>query len=326
MFGRKASRDGERQPQPDSHVLLGLAIALISLAGTALGLSFPLKDQAAVVALRITAAGLGLCGAGLLVAWLFQRSRRAKEWFEDFRAYDVTPLPVGGANLKNVVEAGRKAIGDAHPDEKTLSQRLEENAKVLSVWGRNRSNGRSRFCGYLLLYPLTDETAEGIMNGSIRSEREFGERPLAPTFEEARYIYVGMVLGVDVHAKSQVVILLRAELYQLLAKNQVQKVFARKGSPGGWKLMQQYNFRPLLGEQEDGIWFVGSQTLKAQLYREQAHLIEPYAGSQRPAAGDEEAEAGPREAKIRRSSWVERLAQIFGRSRERGRDSTPSQE
>lgn len=133
--------------------------------------------------------------------------------------------------VEKVVRAGRRAIGPAHPGASLVRQRLAENQKVLRVCVRQRRSGRRRFAGYVLSYPLKDEVAARIEDGGIRREAEFGTEPLAGSFEEARFLYVAMVLGTGrnrPHLQDK----LRAELLEMLASGRVRKVYARPGSKG----------------------------------------------------------------------------------------------
>jgi hypothetical protein len=103
--------------------------------------------------------------------------------------------------LDEVVTWGSREIGQAHPDGATITARLSENQDVLKVYVRERTDGRTSFCGYLLVYPIGRESGRVILAGKVRCEAEFGDDALSESFYTAPFLYVGMVLGTDKHAR-----------------------------------------------------------------------------------------------------------------------------
>jgi hypothetical protein len=268
MLGRDNRWSKFRDVDPNSLLSwLGLAIGLLSLAGSLVGLSLVFDRGGATIPLRAVAAISTACGVAILLVRFVKALRPVRGRIENWLDSDYKQLVGDRRYLKKVVTAGRRAIGPAHPDESVLMRRLAENPEVLRVCARQRNNGRLKFCGYALLYPLKDGIAEGIASESIRKEAEFGPDPLTPTFEKVRFLYIGMVLGRGRH-KPHIKDKLRAELLEILAFGCVEKVFARPGSEGGRKMMQEYGFTPLAGQ--DDVWSVSGPALRARLQFDQA--------------------------------------------------------
>lgn len=216
---------------------------------------------------------LGSAVPALLGAWIFLFNaidllRVAGEQLATKRNYTVVPVTGDLRYVASVVAAGKRWIGAAHPSARTVATRVGENAAALSVLIRRRSDGKSSFCGYMLLYPLKHRIGELVEEGAIRSEAELGPDPLLADFDSARFVYVAMVYGSDRHARWQVKESLRAAMTEVLASGRVERVFARPGTAFGESLMQEYGFTPIADRR--GVWSVEGARLRRRLRVEAA--------------------------------------------------------
>jgi hypothetical protein len=259
--------DGRRRSFAILLSWLGIAIGLWSLSIASLALYTPFHHSLVGKLLLVVALLTALGGTSILVVQAVETWRSASEHVESRRGFEYKQRIGDPQFVDEVVYWGRRTIGDAHPDADLIDTRLEENPEVLRVCLREWKNGRLKFCGYVLLYPIKERIAKGILAGSIRSESEFGPNPLSPNFEGARYLYIGMILGTDRHARPHVTDRLRAELAVILANERIETVFARPGSEGGLVLMKKYGFKPIASE--DGVWSVSAAALREQLRLEQ---------------------------------------------------------
>jgi len=252
--GRRFSRSGESDRGSLSVHLawLGLAVGLLSFAAGLLALILTL-DQTTFDPLFMLGVGASsLAGAWILLVYALKWSKSARGQIGARKEYEYKQLGADLRYLEEIVSSGRRAIGAAHPGAETVMGRLTENSEVLKVYGREKANGRSKFCGYVLLYPLEESAGKAIMAGEIRSEAEFGPNPLCANSAEAPYLYIGMVLGTDRHAQSYVRDKLRDELIRILSSGKVKRVFARPGTQGILELMQHYGFLPIGAERD--VW------------------------------------------------------------------------
>jgi hypothetical protein len=162
--------------------------------------------------------------------------------------------------LEIVERMGRESIGDAHPSTATLSQRLAINPDVLQVFGRRYSDGHFELRGYWLLYPITDEAGGAIAEGRIRHGKELGVGTLLPDFGDAKYLYIGMLLGTpDLTARSHAKAYLREELARRIADGKVELVYGRPANPSGLRLLRDYGFAAIADERD--IWSVSGERL-----------------------------------------------------------------
>lgn len=268
MF-RKLSKDGRGHrisgPQGFEGLIswLGLGVGLWSLTLAALALYFPFQDSPVGTALLTVAPLAALLGTSIFVVQAVGVWRTARLRVGSRREYEYKQLVGDSKYVEDVVACGNQAIGTAHPDADLVRRRLDENPEALRVCVREWDNGRLKFCGYVLLYSLREEVARRIIAGSVRSEAEFGPDPLTPTIAEASYLYVGMLLGTDRHAVPHVKDRLRLELIGILSSGRVKRVFARRGSKGGHKVMKEYGFQPI--GPKDGVWSIAGSDLLERL-------------------------------------------------------------
>jgi hypothetical protein len=155
---------------------------------------------------------------------------------------------------------GRESIGDVHPNAKILSERLRRNPKVLQVFGRHCANDCFEIRGYSLLYPLTEEAGAAIAAGQIRSGKELTVEALMPDFENAQYLYIGMLFATpDTTARSYAKSYLREELARQLAHGKMKFVFGRPATPSGLRLLRDYGFGAIAAEGD--IWSISGKRL-----------------------------------------------------------------
>jgi hypothetical protein len=239
--------------------LFAIAVVLFGLAAANRtdGLGFPFLlggASALLLAIAVAVAAIG---------------PRWKEFFggsSERGSYEYVHKLGGMSTLPNVVKAGRDSIGTAHPSEEVLIRRLGENRQVLHVYERRRADGRLTFCGYTLVYPLRQEPAEKIRAGNIRSAAELDDGSLVDSFEDAEYLYIGMLLGTDRHSRPHITDELRARLRAILAEGDVREIFARPATASGRRLMERYGFLPIRDPKD--IWVVEASSLMAQLSNE----------------------------------------------------------
>lgn len=253
---------------------LGLGVGLLGLATGLMAL---------LLLPKVSHSGLGpYCLAGALISalaggWILgfhtvlilgSILRFARQRIEVRKEYEFKERGSDFRYLKEVVAYGRIWIGDAHPNETKIMERVKEHTHALRVYVKEGANGRAAFCGYLLLYPLTEQTGRAILGQKIRSESEFGQGPLQQGWERASHLYIAMVHGTDRHARSFVKDRLRTELLRILRSTEIEWVFARPGTPNGLQLMQAYGFAPIGDPQ--GVWSTRGSQLKARLIAEEA--------------------------------------------------------
>lgn len=244
---------------------LALAISLLSLATGLLALALTFRSSVLVLIFFLASAFPALAGGFILFKHVFRLIALAREQFESRNEYEYRPRGADLLHVGQIVRDGRFAIGEAHPGARRISRRVDENPKTLSVYVREYATGKRSYCGYFLLYPLKKGVGRQILAGGIRSEAEFGAEVLCPTFDDASYLYVGMVFGTDRHARSYVKDRLRQELLSILGSGRVDHVFARPGTRAGLALMQAYGFLPI-GDAKS-VWSVRGDRLKALLRR-----------------------------------------------------------
>jgi hypothetical protein len=229
-----------------------------------------------------------LAGTLIFVKNLIGVFRTARDHLENRFEYEFKARGPDLLFLDEVVTWGKREIGHAHPDGQTITSRLSENQGVLNVYVRERSDGRSSFCGYVLVYPIERERGEAVLAGEVRCEAELGPEALSCSFRTAPYLYVGMVLGTDKHARSQVKDKLRMLLIKILSEGNFERVFARPGSRGGLQMMKHYGFLPI-ADPED-VWSISAQRLKARLLAEEslssAIVVQPEVDEQAAAPQD----------------------------------------
>lgn len=165
--------------------------------------------------------------------------------------------------LSAVEKMGRESIGDAHPSVATLARRRAINPEILRVFGPRLPGGPFELRGYSILYPLTDEAGEAIVQGRICSGSEIEPESLLPTFAGAKHLYIGMLLGTaDIEARVHAKLFLRQELARRISEGTVESVFARPATAAGKKLMRSHDFTQIADEQ--GIWSIpGEQLMKS---------------------------------------------------------------
>lgn len=282
--GRGLRAQAKGEVDSFSFRLFEIAIELFALAVAMIGAAVAFRGSTAMPFLLV---GSG-CALGLSALVLVAAAHRS--WGSFFaltigwHRYEYIHRLGGLQHLDEVVTAGRKSIGDAHPDAEALTRQLAENHQILHVYGREREDGRFSFCGYIILYPLTDQTGSRILGGAIRSAGAFGDGSLSGDFGSAPYLYIGMVLGTDRHSQPQVTRELRMTLRMILRKGHVLKVFARPATPYGERLMKRYGFLPLGGDTD--IWSISAQRLLANLWHEEGPepaVLEGGNGSSQPA-------------------------------------------
>jgi hypothetical protein len=163
-----------------------------------------------------------------------------------------------------IVKLGVATIGETHPSARTLTERLVINPDVLQVFSRRNSRGSLELCGYSLLYPLSDAAGVAISNAQIHSGRELALETLLSAFTDAKYLYVGMLLGArDRAARSHAKVCVRHELARRLDEGKVKSIFARPATPSGRRLLDAYGFLPV-AKAED-IWAVSTAQLKRNI-------------------------------------------------------------
>lgn len=247
---------------------LGLGVGLLSLATGLLALLLPLKHSPVAPVLLVGAAVSALAGGWILFIRTFNLLKSAAQQRLEARGeYEFKERGHDLRYVEEVVAHGRAEIGPAHPDEATVMKRVGEYPEALRVYVREWDDGRTSFCGYLLLYPLTEALGKAILAKQIRSEAEFGREPLSHD-SAAPYLYVGMVLGTDPHARSHVKGKLRAELIRILSARKADRVFARPGTSRGLSLMKSYGFTPI--DDPNGVWMTSGKQLLRRLLAEEA--------------------------------------------------------
>ena len=119
-------------------------------------------------------------------------------------------------------------------------------------------------CAYSLLYPLTAETGEAFAEGTIRTVKELPPEALSPDFSGARYLYVGMLLGIpQAPARSLAKELLGEELARRIASARIELIFARPATDAGLRLLRAFGFSPVADARE--VWAVPGDRLAERL-------------------------------------------------------------
>lgn len=243
-------------------------IALWSFSTTLIALALVLGDSVVVLLLLTVSMMLALIGAWIFFFNLLELVKTVRAEYIWKTEYDILHRPGDLEYLRQVVSAGKRSIGQAHPDATTISHRVRENSSALSVCLRASKKGGPSLYGYVLLYPVKDEIGDGVLSGAIRSEAEFGPDPLRSSFSGARYLYVAMIWGANAHGRWHIKDRLREMMLEALTGNRVVSVFARPGSIFGEAMMREYGFTPI--KDRDGVWSVEAARLNRRLAAERA--------------------------------------------------------
>jgi hypothetical protein len=254
----------------DSLAWFGLALELLALAVTLVTTTTVFHNDLTRSFIWIAAAIASLFGA-LIIAVRAVKAIPSTKAMVPRKPYEYRQHVGELTHIDRVVDEGRQEIGSAHPDRSALMERLKENSGVLRTFSRELLDGRLKFCGYHLLYPLRKKAAEEIINGKVRAASELGDRALRESFAGAEYVYIGMVLGTDEHSRPHITDSLRRELAGILDGGRVKRVFARPATERGRELVEHYRFLPI-GEESD-IWSVAGSMLKAQLLVEMSPTV-----------------------------------------------------
>jgi len=243
-------------------------LTLWALAAALYALVWPLSNTPVAPLLAAGAVVLALVGLWISAVNVFELYKSAREQLAVRKDYTVVSLSGDLRFVDEVVAEGRRSIGAAHPDAKTVTRRVGENQAALNVYARQRSDGKMSLCGYALLYPLRDDLGEAVLTGAIRSEAELGSNPLRGSFLGARYLYVAMIWGADQHGRWQVKDGLRGPMLEVLDGGSIEWVFARPGSAFGEAMMREYGFAPI--DDRSGVWSIEGKRLRRRLLAERA--------------------------------------------------------
>jgi hypothetical protein len=268
-LGKKGRARGGSSPSLDELPRwLALSVELLGLATALFALVVPLGDTVAAPLLLVAGSVAGLAGGWILVVNSVKWLRGALRRLDSRREYQFRERGPDLRYVEQIVAAGVREIGSAHPGSGKIFQRVSECKEALRVYVRELHDGRIVFCGYLLLYPLKVSAGEAILKGSVRSEAELESEPLDISLATAPYLYIGMILGTDRHARSHVKDKLRHELIRILGAGEKLQVFARPGTDSGLALMQSYGFLPI-GDPA-GIWRADGRRLRQRLLAEES--------------------------------------------------------
>jgi pimeloyl-ACP methyl ester carboxylesterase len=108
------------------------------------------------------------------------------------------------------------------------------------IAGRNEK--RERVMGYFCVVPLSDESAEGVMNGSLRG-RHLTVREI-PKQAKAKNAYVGAIAAYDHYSRAVVLEALKLQIEQLRVRG-VKVLLTRPYTKRGLALVDKYAFRPV---------------------------------------------------------------------------------
>ncbi len=151
-------------------------------------------------------------------------------------------------DLKAVVQLSRRVIGGhagfkadtSQPptdgDIAPLREFIGRRADAVQLCVRNDVEGKTdTLVGYMLAYPVAPDAAQGLLTGSIQEASQIGPERIANRAVDEAALYVGMVLGSDLSARS---------------------------TADGERWLEKYGFRPVAGR--DHIWVRQASTPLAQ--------------------------------------------------------------
>lgn len=202
----------------------------------------------------IAGAAMALLGVALLIIALAReayarllhlrvgRLKKLKDFLPDFReAY----LSRDGISELYTLEGGLLELL-THTPRHVLQARLARNPQLVRV---AYSTADSRMIAVVIMYPLTANCGQRILDGSLTASAEFHLDDITRTFREARAIYVSLVLGVGRRKgeeRAAAVFMLKDRMVEILHQNsRIEHVFARPTTPEGLERVRGYGLRPL---------------------------------------------------------------------------------
>ena len=173
-------------------------------------------------------------------------------------------LAAADADLKGVVQLSRQAIGgsagfkssEATPtarDIAPLRARIDTRPDALELCLRHGvDDDYETLVGYMLAYPLSRNLTARILAGDVSGAEEFTEDDIATAFADEAAIYIGMVLGSDLAARTSVMERCIHRVTRWTSAHPDGLVLAKRSTDDGGRWLEAYGFQPI-GDAA-GIW------------------------------------------------------------------------
>ncbi|MFA6014116.1 MAG: hypothetical protein WC742_03540 [Gallionellaceae bacterium] len=145
--------------------------------------------------------------------------------------------------IDNIVNFGKRLVGENHIDTETLKRRFSINPKIISCLYDSKSG--NNLIGYFIIYPLTTAALANISKGKVLNGKGITDKDICKRFENAAALYIGMVGGVGVHAEGYVVNELLNTLRFHIQNEKIKAIFTRGATADGKRAVDIFGFQRL---------------------------------------------------------------------------------
>lgn len=226
--------------------IVGFAAAgTLYLIANSLGVLSVKWATIALVAVAIVAA---------ISAFFIHKGKRYRTSFPQNWKFRAATL----ADLTNIVELGKRKIGDAHPTAEQLKPFLAINQNIIWLITKKNTN---EIIAYFWIFPLGKEATEKIWGSQIINAKGLKPTHILSRFGNEKSLYLAMITGKNGLSKGWILRRFNEKVAELVGRNRkLQFLFARKATQDGERLMKPYDFVLLKSPSE--IYYVECERAK----------------------------------------------------------------